>query len=99
MPEQEVCDVFRTIEGSFEPNCSSVASLRQLTLNRAQQVVDFVVIDEQITVARDAKLPRTFYCHPAEKLRNEGRNHCGQKDEMSDAGAVCRRRQSNDARQ
>ncbi len=86
--QQEGGDVFRTIERSFQSHGRAVAPLRELAFDRAQQVVHFFVVDEQIAVARDAELPGAFHLHAAEQLRDEGRNHRRQEHEVGLARLV-----------
>ena len=75
-------DVLRTVERSFQTHCRAVATLGELAFDGTQQVVDFFVVDEQIAVARHAKLPGAFDCHAAEQLRHERRDDRRQKHEM-----------------
>ena len=45
--------------------------MRELAFERAQQVVDFFVVDEQVAVARDAELVQPSTSMPANSLCDE----------------------------
>ena len=52
----------------LEPHRRAVAALRQLALERAAQVVDFFVVDEQVAVARQAELVAAEHLHALEQV-------------------------------
>ena len=56
LPHQEGVEIRRTVARHFEPHGGSVASMRKLAFERAAQVIDFFVVDEQIAVAGHAEL-------------------------------------------
>ncbi len=53
--QQEIGDLFRAVDRSLQPHGGAIAALRQLAFQRAAQIVHFLVIDEQVAVARDAE--------------------------------------------
>ncbi len=55
----------------LEAHCGAVAALGQFALERAPQVVDFLLVDEQVAVARDAELVATDHLHAGKQLRHE----------------------------
>ena len=59
----------RAVGGGLEPHRGAVAALRELALERAAQVVDFLLVDEQVAVARDAELVAAEHLHAREQPR------------------------------
>ena len=99
MAQQEGGDVFRAIERGLQTHSRAVAALCEFALDRAQQVVHFFVVDEQVTVARHAKLPGAFDFHAAEQLCDEGRDDRRQEHEIRFAWCIAALRQADDSRQ
>ena len=55
--------------------------MRELAFERAAQIVDFFVVDEQVAVARDAELVAAEHLHAGEKLGHELLHDAGQQHE------------------
>ena len=70
--------------------------MREFAFERAPQVVDFFVVDEQVAVARDAELVAAEHLHAGEQLGNELLHDAGQQHEALAAVFLGQR---DDARQ
>ena len=68
---EELHHVLGTVVGDLQPYGRAVAAMRELALERAPQVVDFLVVDEQIAVAGDAELVAAHHLDAGEELVNE----------------------------
>ena len=55
--------------------------MREFAFERAAQVVDFFVVDEQVAVARDAELVAAEHLHAGEQLGHELLHDAGQQHE------------------
>ena len=64
--EQIRGELLGAVVRSLEPHGRAVAALEQLALERVHQVVDVLVVDEQIAVARDAELIAAVDLHAGE---------------------------------
>ena len=96
LPQQE-CDHFlRTIRRGLQPHRRAVAAMGQLTFERAAQVVHFLVIDEQVAVARQSELVTTEHLHAREQPGDECLDDGGQGHQPL---VAARRGQRQDARQ
>ncbi len=75
LPHQERVEVGRAIARHFEPHGGAIAAMRQLAFERAAQVVDFFVVDEQVAVAGDPELvaARALPCRRTASRRTAGR--------------------------
>ena len=69
----------------FEAHRIAVAPRGEFAFDRAQQVVDFLLLDEQVAVAGDAKLIAAAHAHAGEQLRYEGLDDGAQKNEVAAA--------------
>ena len=86
----------RAVGRGLEPYRRAVAALRQFALERAAQVIDFFIVDEQVAVARQAELIAAQHLHAFEQVRHQGFDDGGQRDEAPARAAVGQR---HDARQ
>ena len=60
---------FGTVARGLQPHRGAVAAVRQLALERAAQVVDFFLVDEQVAVAGHAELVAAHHLDAGEQLR------------------------------
>jgi len=74
--------IIRAIMCDLESNGRTVAGCHQLAFNGAFQVIDFLRIDIQITVARNAKLITAGDFHASKQFVDEGVYDRRQKDEI-----------------
>ena len=85
----------RTIVRGLEANCIAVAARSQFALDSAQQIIDFLLLDEQIAVARHPELVAAAHAHALEQPRHEGLDDGAEEHEVAAAQFV---REPNDAR-
>ena len=71
LPHEERVEIGRAVVRYLEAHRRAVAPMRELALERAPQVVDFFVVDEQVAVARDSELIAAEYVHAREQLGHE----------------------------
>ena len=69
---QEVDQVRRAVVRHLKPYLIAEAPVGQLTFQGAAKVVHVFFVDEQIAVARDAKLVTTGDMHAGEELVHKG---------------------------
>ena len=81
LPHQEGIEIRRTVARHLEANRRAITSMRELAFERAAQVVDFFVVDEQVAVAGDAELVAAEHVHAGEQLGYELLDDAGQQDE------------------
>ncbi len=96
MIQQEVGEVARAVVRGLDPHRFAVTSLCQLAFDRPQQVVDFFLVDEQVAVARHAKLIAAEHFHADEELGDERLDDRRQVDEVALPALA---RHADDARQ
>ena len=96
LPQQVGENLVRTVVRGFQAHGVAEAARGQLALDRAQQVVDFFLLDEQVAVARDPELIAAAHVHAGEQLRHEGLDDGAQENEVAAAEFVG---QSDQARQ
>ena len=89
-------NLIRTVVRGFQAHRIAVAPRGQLTLDRAQQVIDFFLLDEQVAVARDAELVAAAHLHAGEQRRYVGFDNRSQENEVAAAEFIG---QSDQARQ
>ena len=97
LPQQEARHVFRAIARGLQAHGRAVAAMRELAFERAPQVVDFFLVDEQVAVARDAELIAAEHFDAREQLVHE-RVHDG-REQHERAGGAARGWRGHDARQ
>ena len=95
--QQEVDHVLWAVGGGLQPHRGAVAALRQFALERAAQIIDFFIVDEQVAVARHAKLIAAEYLHAFEQMLHHRLDDRRQCDEAPTPAAVVG--QWHDARQ
>ena len=88
---QELHHVLGAVAGGLQAHRRAVAAVRELALERAPQVVDFFLVDEQVAVARDAELVAADHLDAGEQLVHEGL-HDGRQQHAAAAGAGARQR-------
>ena len=71
LPQQEARHVLRAVARGLQAHGRAVAAMRQLAFERAPQVVDFFLVDEQVAVARDAELIAAEHVDAREELAHE----------------------------
>jgi hypothetical protein len=71
-PLQEFHQILRTVVGGLQAHRGAVATVGELALEGAPQVIDFLLVDEQVAVARDAELVAADHLDAAEELGHEG---------------------------
>ena len=76
---QELHDVGRAVVGGLEPHRGAVAPVSELAFERAAQVVDLFLVDEQIAVARHPELVTADHLDAAEELLHEGLHDAGEE--------------------
>ena len=81
LPHQESVEIRRAVARHLEAHRGAVAAMRELAFERAAQVVDFFVVDEQVAVARDAELVAAEHFHAGEQLGDELLHDAGQQHE------------------
>ncbi len=81
LPHQEGVEIRRTVARHLEAHRGAVATMRQFAFERAAQVVDFFVVDEQVAVARHAELVAAEHFHAREQLGHELLHDAGQQHE------------------
>ena len=79
--QQEVFHFRRAADGDFEADGVAKVPLRQFTLQRRAQVRDFLVIQEQVAVARHAKRIGAQHVHALKQRADKGLQHVGQQHE------------------
>ena len=83
---QQVGENFvRTIVRGFQAHGIAVAPRGQFALDRAQQVIDFFLLDEQVAVARDAELVAAAHLHAGKQRRYIGFDNRSQENEIAAA--------------
>ncbi len=97
--QQEVGHVVGAVVGDLQAHAVAVAARGQLALEREQQVVDLLLVDEQVGVARHAELVAAVHAHAREQLLDERMDDRGQEHEVVLAVARQVRRQLDDAGQ
>ena len=80
----------------FQSHRVAEAARGEFALDRAQQIVDFLLLDEQVAVARDPELITAAHVHPGEQLGDKGLDDGTQEHEVAAAELVG---QLDDARQ
>ncbi len=88
LAEQIRQDLVRAVVRGFQANCVAEAARGEFAFDRAQQVVDFFLLDEQIAVARDSKLVAAAHVHAGEQLRDEGLDDRAEEHEVAAAELV-----------
>ena len=88
----------RRVVRDFETHLVAEPARRQLALERAQQIVDFFFVDEQIAVARDSELIAAGDFHAGEQVADVGVHDRRQKHEVV-RRLRDRRRQPHQSRQ
>ena len=99
MLEQIGRELLWTIVRGLEAHRDAITALEELAFERCHQVVDVLVVDEKIAVARDAELVAAVDLHAGEQLIDERVNDRRQEHEVRLAGALQRRRQRDQPRQ
>ena len=80
--DQRARDFRRCIDREFEAHFIAEPARRQFALERAQQVIHFFFVDEQIAVARDAKLITARYPHAWKQIADVGVDDRRQEHEI-----------------
>ena len=89
--QQEFGHHLGAVVGDFQAHGVAEMALRQLALQRGAQVLDFLVVDEQVGVARDAELVAAEHVHAGEQLADVAMQDRRQEDEaVVDAGELPR---------
>ena len=96
LTHEEGVEIRRAIARDFEAHGGAISAMRELAFERAAQVVDFFVVDEQVAVARDAELIAAEHFHAGEELRDELLHDAGEQHEALAAVVFGQR---DDARQ
>ena len=96
--QQELHHAERGVVGHFEPHGVAEVAMQQLSLQRGVQVLDLLLVDEEVGVARDAELVAADDIHAGEELADMGVQYRGEKDERI-LGARVLLRQTDQARQ
>ena len=86
--QQVAQNLIRAIVRRFQPDRVAVAARGELALDGAQQVVDFLLLDEQVAVARDPELVAAAHAHAGEQLGHEGLDDGAEEHEMAAAEFV-----------
>ena len=97
--QQERGVVGRAVVRRLEAHFIAVAALRKLALDRTPKIVDFFLVDEQVRVARHAKLPAALDLHAFEELAHVALHDRRQVDERQLARIAFLSRHVDDARQ
>ncbi len=95
---QRCADVRRRIVRDFEAHLVAEPTRRQFAFERAQQIVDFFFVDEQIAVARDSELIAAGHFHAGEQIADV-RVHDRRQEHEIVRRLRDRRRQPHQARQ
>ncbi len=66
--EQVVDQLLGAVEGDLQAHALAVVAARELALDRAQEVVDFLLVHPQVAVARDPELVAALDAHAREEL-------------------------------
>ena len=82
LANQELDEVFRTVVGHLQPNLVAEAARGQLALERALEIVDLFLVDEQIGVARDPELIAAGHLHPGKQITDVLVDQRGKEDEV-----------------
>ena len=77
-----------TVVRGFQAHGIAVAPRGQFALDRAQQVIDFFLLDKQIAVARDAKLVAAAHLHAGKQRRYKGLDDRSQENEIAAAELI-----------
>ena len=97
MIEQELLQVFGTLVANLEPYGGTVATGLELAFERPHEVTDFLVVDVEVTIARDAKLVTAVDIQPRKQSIDMHADNRRQEDEMVFAGFAQVFRQLDDA--
>ena len=75
----------RAVVGDLQAHRAQVAAADEFVAQGEREVLDFLLVDDQLGVARDAELVRALDLHAGEQLVDEGRQHRGQEHEVVSA--------------
>ena len=79
--EQKVGHAFRATVGNFQTHGIAEMALRQFALNLDAQILGLFFVDEQVAVARDAKLMAAEHLHAGKQFADEGVQYRGKENE------------------
>ena len=88
LTEQIRENLLGAIVRGLQPHGIAVAARGQLAFDRAQQVIDFFLLDEQVAVAGDPELVAAAHAHAGEQIGHERLDDGAEKHEMPAAEFV-----------
>ena len=88
--EQELRQFLRAVARHFQPHRGAELAAHQLALQGLAQVLDFVLVDPQVAVARDAELRIGDHFAPGEQVRDMRVDDGGQQTEGHAVGNLVR---------
>src|ERR1044072_7394498 len=79
--QQEVHHVLRAVVGDLEAHGVAEVPVQELALERGVQVLDLLLVDEEVGVARHPELVAALGVHPGEELAHVRVQDGGEKDD------------------